>query len=328
MPSEPIRLINLGRVPAWQTQALYHAIAECMTVDTPDAIILCQPDKPHLCLGYHQVYEAVMDRGECERLELPVYRRRLGGGATYLDSDQLFYQCVFHHSRVPSFVNRLYEQMLRPPIETLRRLGHPAELVAINEIVVGGRRIAGVGGGRIGEASVVVGNLLFDFDCQSMARVWRVPSAPFRRLALEAMQGHIVTLRDLHEQHAMDEVRQILIEEFALNLDRPLQPGAPMPEEAEQALRVAERQTSTRYLQLHRPNGAVKAMDRLKIAAGVFVRAGITRVSGYQVHGSFLVQDGTIQRAHLESTPAGRWNDRIDRLIGVPFREWEGVLAA
>lgn len=328
MPSEAIRLINLGRVPAWQTQALYHAIAESMTVDTPDAIILCQPDTPHLCLGYHQVYDAVMDRSECARLELPVYRRRLGGGATYLDSDQLFYQCVFHHSRVPAFVDRLYAQMLQAPIRTLRRLGLPAELVAVNEIVVDRRRIAGVGGGRIGEASVVVGNLLFDFDYQSMARVWRVPSAPFRRLALEAMHGHIATLQGLDERLAMGEVRRILIEEFAANLDRPLKPGAPMREEAEQALEVAERQTSTNYLQLHRPDGRVKAMDSLKIAAGVFVRAGNTRVNGHQVHGSFLVQDGTIRRAHLESTPARHWNELMDRLIGVPFGEWEGVLAA
>ena len=41
------------------------------------------------------------------------------------------------------------------------------------ELEVAGRRIAGVGGGRIGEAAVVVGNLLLDFDYQTMAQVWR-----------------------------------------------------------------------------------------------------------------------------------------------------------
>ncbi|MFQ5418836.1 MAG: biotin/lipoate A/B protein ligase family protein, partial [Anaerolineae bacterium] len=167
-----IRLLNLGPTAAWRTQAVYHATAELMTADSPDTIIICQPLTPYLCLGYHQVYDAVLDRDECVRRGLPVVRRRVGGGTTYLDVNQLFYQCIFHHSRVPVVAKDVYKLMLSGPVKTLRRLGLNAELRAVNEIEVDGKRIAGIGGGRIGEASVVVGNLLFDFDYRAMTQVW------------------------------------------------------------------------------------------------------------------------------------------------------------
>ncbi|MEI6044932.1 MAG: hypothetical protein WCS37_11315 [Chloroflexota bacterium] len=35
--------------------------------DSPDTIIITRPQTPYLCLGYHDVYDAVLDRAECER---------------------------------------------------------------------------------------------------------------------------------------------------------------------------------------------------------------------------------------------------------------------
>ena len=177
---KPIRLLNLGSIPPWQTQAIYHALAKRMSTDTRDVVLICRPNAPYLCLGYHQIFESIFDTAECERRGLPVLRRRLGGGATYLDQNQLFYQIVFHHSRTPVMLKELYAFALKAPVATLRRLGLNAELHDTNEIEVSGKRIAGTGGGRIGEASVVVGNRLFDFDFEAMSSVWRDTWPPFR----------------------------------------------------------------------------------------------------------------------------------------------------
>src|SRR5574341_1125715 len=98
---KPIRLLNLGPTHWLHTQSVYHAVAELMSVESPDTIILAQPLQPYLCVGYHQELDSVLDREACTAMGLPIVRRRVGGGATYLDVNQLFYQCVFHHSRVP-----------------------------------------------------------------------------------------------------------------------------------------------------------------------------------------------------------------------------------
>ena len=240
-----IRLLNLGPTAAWRTQAVYHATAEMMTADSQDTIIICQPLTPYLCLGYHQVYDSVLDQAECERRNIPVVRRRVGGGVTYLDANQLFYQCVFHHTRVPAISKDIFALMLAAPVATLGRLGLNARLRAINEIEVDGKRIAGIGGGRIGEASVVVGNLLFDFDYSSLPQVWRAPWQSFRDLASAALRERITTIWRETGPVTVEAVQWILLDEFAKVLGRPIERGTPSQAETRYSKEVAERITST-----------------------------------------------------------------------------------
>src|SRR5574340_1215853 len=100
--------------------------------------------------------------------------------------------------------------MLAAPVAVLARLGLNAELSQTNEIEVDGRRIAGTGGGIIQEASVVVGNILLDFDYEPMARLWKVPSEPFRELARSAMRDHMTTMRQSGVTTDAQEIEQML----------------------------------------------------------------------------------------------------------------------
>jgi lipoate---protein ligase len=328
-PKNAIRLLNLGPTRSWRTQAVYHATAELMTADSLDTIIICQPLTPYLCLGYHQVYESVLDREECERRNLPVMRRRVGGGATYLDVNQLFYQCVFHHSRVPTLAKDLYAKMLAAPVNTLRRLGLNAELRAINEIEVDGKRIAGIGGGRIGEATVVVGNLLFDFDYRAMAQVWRVPSEPFREMAYDAMKERITTIWRKSGPTNPEAVMWMLLEEFEKALGRPIERGTPKQAETRRSREVAERMISPDYLNLHSDiyqkngSGFVPPMNSLKISAGVYIKWGEMEWNGRTIQGSFRVREGIIEEARLQSNPEHTWQEIEASLSGVPFKEWQ-----
>ncbi len=321
-----IRLLNLGPTAAWRTQAVYHATAEMMAADSHDTIIICQPLTPYLCLGYHQVYDAVLDRAECERRSLPVIRRRVGGGTTYLDANQLFYQCVFHHTRVPAVAKDIFALMLAAPVATLRRLGLNAELRAINEIEVDGRRIAGIGGGRIGEASVVVGNLLFDFDYSTLSQVWRTPWPSFRDLASAALREQITTVWRETGPVTIEAVQWILLDEFAKALGRPIERGTPSQAETRYSKEVAERLTSTEFLNLHDDNGRVEPMKLLKISAGVHMRAAEIEHDGYRTRASFRVRDDMIETARLESDPARNWLGVESELRGVPYKEWQRYL--
>jgi lipoate-protein ligase A len=271
----PVRVLNLGLTEPWRTQAVYHGVAETMTAGTPDTLVVCRPASPYLCLGYHQVFDRVLDREECERRRLPVYRRRVGGGLTYLDENQLFYQCIFHESRTPSLSKDVYALMLQAPVSTLRRLGLDAALRFENEIEVGSRRIAGIGGARIGEAAVVVGNLLLDFDCEILPRLWRVPSEEFRDRGAKALRERLVTMRELLGSVSPDAVLEVLLESFAGALKRPLRVGELTPEEERRAHEVRERMESPAYLNLHREEGnePVVPMTSLKISARAWIQA-------------------------------------------------------
>lgn len=324
---KPIRLLNLGAIPAGHTQAIYHALAEQMMDDSPDTIVICSPAEPYLCLGYHQVFETIFDVDECRRRNLPVYRRQLGGGATYLDAQQIFYQCIFHHQHMPVTTRDIYAYALAAPVMALRRLGLDAELRDTNEIEVNRKRIAGTGGGRIGEATVVVGNLLFDFDFDTMAAVWRTPTPSFRLLAGKALRECLLGLNKLAVNLTLAEAAELLVDCFSESTGRPLEPGD---------LTIAERQAveektaelaSDGFLALHRDPSTLGPVRSLKISARAMIHYDEIQLDGYDLRGSFWTMDNTIQEAMLESTPPHSWHSIEQALHGCSYPEWKERLA-
>ena len=284
-----IRRIDAGFVSPLRSQALYHGLAEAMDGDTPDTIVFCAPDAPYFCAGYHQNAADVLDLGLCRRRGWPVLRRKIGGGAVYLDRAQLFYQVIVHRRRAPFAVADIYRAYLAAPVLALRRLGLDARLRAANEIEVGGRRIAGTGGGQLGEAVVVVGNVLLDFPDARMATAWRAPSLPFRRLAREGLRCYLTTLaRELPAPPAMDALREALARAYAETLGAPLVPGAPSARE-EAAIAAAEGALAdAAFIRA----GAGRREAGLKIARGTYVYEGCAAAAGVRV--SLRVRHGVI----------------------------------
>ena len=325
--NEPVRLLALGTVPWIRTQALYHALAELMAEDTPDTVILARTQEPYVCVGYHQSLSAVLDRAACSAAGLPIVRRRVGGGTTYLDNNQQFYQCIFHHKHLPSRVDAVYARLLGAPVTALQKLGLNAALRDGNEIEVEGRRIAGVGGGRIGEALVVVGNILLDFDYNMMARVWRVPSEDFRRLAYEAMQSRIITLWSrLPQAVSAAEVQARLAGEYPLALNRPLVPGSLTEAEEAKAAEMEEQLISEEWLQLHSQDED-EPMRKLKISLDAFIHAEEAGINGTVIGGTFFVRNDVIEQASLTGDLPGKKRQLLENgLVGVPLKHWREVV--
>ena len=297
-----IRLIHMGRIPGWQTQAVYHTVAELMTEDTPDTIIISQPSDPYVCLGYHQKLSEIFDRKACEEKEIPILRRKVGGGGTYLDSSQLFYQCVFHKSRVPANSDKIYEMMLTPVVNTLKHFFDvKAELVGSHEVEMNGKRVAGIGGGQIGDASIVVGNILFDFDFDTMASVWNVPNESFRELAKNAMKDHIITLDDIGSMVKMDKLADQLIVEYESHLNCKLNPGGMTITEIERAGQVGAVLRSESFLNSMDEEIGSSKRKPLKIARNVFIHYEEIELSGEKIVGSFRVENGLIHSVKLDN---------------------------
>jgi len=318
--SESVRLLNLGAVSPLRSQALYHALAESMDEVSPDTIILCRPAAPYFCVGYHQAPRAELDLAWCRRNGYPVFQRRIGGGTVFLDSDQLFYQCIFHRSRAPFDVASIYRRFLAPPVRVLQSLGLPATLEGVNEIEVSGRRIAGTGGGQIGEAVVVVGNLLFDFPAEVMARAWRVPSGEFRRLAEDGLRRHLATLRGELSGHPPEaEIRRRLVEAYEAALGRPVIPGR-MTHSEEAAVRREER----RLAQLDEAGcGARRRGPGLKVTHRVWVHEWTGRTGAGRARVTARIADGKIEElvmsgAALDRKEAER---RIAQLVNRTARD-------
>ncbi len=238
----PLRLLDVGAVPPLRSQALYHGLGASLDETAPDTLVLCRPSAPYLSVGFSRRPAEELDLPWCRAAALPVIQREIGGGSVYLHPSQLFYQLVVHRRRAPFAVAAIYRRFLGPVVEALQALGLRAALAGVNEIEVDGRRIAGTGGGQIGEAMVVVGNVLRDFPVEVMGRAWRVPSEAFRRLAVEGLRRHLVTLDETlgPEAPQPEALGRRIAQAYARALDRPLVAGALTPAE-EAAVRREER---------------------------------------------------------------------------------------
>ncbi len=281
-----LRLLVLGEVRAIRSQAVYHGLARAMTEATPDTLVLCRPADACFCVGYHQDPEMELDTAFCRAHGYPILQRKIGGGAVLLNRDQLFYQLIIHASRAPLRVEAIYATFLAAPVAALRALGLPAALEGSNEIEVRGRRIGGTGGGRIGEAMVLTGNLLFDFPYELMTRAWKAPSEAFRRLAGEALRTSVTTLRcELSPGPSPAEVQELLARQYEETLDRTLITGT-LTDAESAAVLEAEAELATPCGE----GGAISAGRVLKIARGVYVRQTDDgpRLEGRQIETSRL----------------------------------------
>jgi lipoate-protein ligase A len=213
-----MKLYNLGKVPWQETQLIYHALADLGR----ESLVLVSPASPYVCIGYHQNVTHEVDTDFCRENNIPIFRRKVGGGAVYLDGDQLFFHLILRRKNpaIPPSKNAFYQKFLQPIVNIHHRIGIPAEYKPVNDIIVNNRKISGTGVGEIGECIVFVGNLILDFNYEMMSRILKVPDEKFRDKVRKTIEDNLTTIQreqiDDQESGRWDELKlnALLADEF------------------------------------------------------------------------------------------------------------------
>lgn len=291
MATAAIRLLDLGIVGPIRTQSLYHAVGYAFGADSPDTIMLVSPDAPYVSIGRHQDAAREVDLEYCAEVGYPVVRREVGGGAVYLDHDQLFTQWIFDAARLPSTVEERFRLYIDALVRTYHKLGIGAEYRPINDVHVSGRKIGGTGAARMDRAEVLVGSLMFDFDMAAMARVLRVPSEKFRDKIFQSLNDYMTTMRrELGTPPPRDEVVAAYVETCSEVLGRPVVLGELRSDEIDLAVRLDERFASREWLEepggLRR--GTVRIHEDVRVGEGAHKAPGGLIRCVARVHGDTL----------------------------------------
>lgn len=165
-----LRVIDFGNVSALRSQSVFHGLAEALRPGDDPILSFASPETPYVCVGVHQEIAKEVDEDYCCAAGLPIYRRRIGGGAVYLDHNQLFTHFICPQDKAPAYAANLYPMFIEPVVRTYRELGVQAEYRPINDIHVAGRKIGGTGAASFGESTVMAGSFMFDFDTATMAK--------------------------------------------------------------------------------------------------------------------------------------------------------------
>jgi lipoate-protein ligase A len=210
------RLIDLGRCEPYRTQAFAESVAESVARgDVPNTLLIAQPDRPYISLGFHQSFLEELDPVFLAQRRVPVIRRVEGGGTTWLDPDQWFYQLVYRDGEGGRGGAADLERFLAAPVRAARDMGLPVDLRLPSDLVVEGRKISGNAGGDWADAHLLVGGFLGRADHAAMANLLRLPHPGLGPL-LRAQIDRWITSWELETGAipAWDSVRDHLVEAF------------------------------------------------------------------------------------------------------------------
>ncbi len=200
--------------------------------EVPNTLVLARPGAPYLSLGFHQSFPEEIDPSFLVRRPVPWIRRIEGGGATYLDPDQWFYQLVYvDEDGGPGGPSDL-QRFLQAPARATRELGLPTELRSPSDLVVGGRKFSGNAGGDWDGAHVLVGGYLLRADTRSMSEMLALPHPALRPLLRREIERWVTSWeKEVGVVPSQEELRSALLEAFAREGLFRVRAGSPSPRE-------------------------------------------------------------------------------------------------
>lgn len=254
-------------------------------------------------VGRYQTLAAEVDLDACAATGTRVSRRPTGGGAIVMGRDQLGIALVLP-ARAAS-LKALIPELGGGVVEGLRRLGVPAEFGGKNDLLAGGRKIAGLGMYMDSRGALLFhASLLVDLDIEFMLRVLDIPAAKMAGRGAAAVAERITTVRrETGRPLDVGTVREVIAEGFAARFGVDL--VADEPDDGERAAateRVANRYAHRAWLdaQNAQPDGTGSATFRSPDGlVRVFVSAQGSLVKSLQFAGDFnAVPEGLRRLEH------------------------------
>jgi len=272
-------LFDLGKLPGQQSMLIFHALAR-MGVE---GLVIVSPQSPLASIGYFQDTEKEIDLDFCHRANIPVMRREVGGGTTYLDKNQIFYQVIWKrvNPKLPKGMKSIFRDLSQPACETYREFGIDASFRPENDIITGnGKKIAGEGGGDIGDCMAFVGGIIMDFDYDTMSKVIKVPDEKFRDKVFKTMKENVTTMkRELGQIPPRREIIKVLVETFEKQLGK-LERARLDHTTIDKTMELERWMTSDSFLFKKTPRipKGVKIREGVEILYGIYkARGGIIR---------------------------------------------------
>ena len=302
-------LFDLGKLPGQQSMLIFHTLAR-MGIE---ALVIVSPQIPLVSIGYFQDAAQEVDLKYCRKSGIPFMRREVGGGATYLDENQIFYQLVWKkdNPKFPKAIDEIYPWFSQAPVETYGAFGIETEFRVVNDIITkGGKKIAGEGGGNIGDCMVFVGGILVDFDYRAMSRILKVPDEKFRDKVYKTMEENLTTMkRELGMIPSREEVVAVLKEKFEKKVGKTT-PASLNSEILEKMRQLEAWMTAEEFLLKKTPRIPIG----VKIRQGVEVLYGVHKAKGGLIRTTEEISGGRIGDIAISGDFAFFPKERLDGL--------------
>ena len=171
----------------------FNLAAEQYLIDNcdEDVFMLWRNDRT-VVIGNNQNAYAEVDREYADTHGITVSRRLTGGGAVFHDLGNVNFSFI-----IPSDGKGIdFKKYTAPIIESLKKMGLPAELSGRNDILVDGRKVSGnaqcVRNGKV----LHHGTLLYSADLSKVAGVLKVDPTKLQSKGIKSVRSRVANIKD------------------------------------------------------------------------------------------------------------------------------------
>jgi lipoate-protein ligase A len=219
------RLIDTGINSAAENLTLDETILDAMVANkTLNTLRFLQFSQPAVLIGYHQSLKQEARINYCFKNNIEINRRLTGGGAIYLDENQLGWEVIARKKDLGGKkpFQYYFKLFCECAISGLKELGINAGFRGKNDIEIDGRKISGTGGLEKDGIIFFQGTLLIDLDPEKMIKSLRIPVEKLQAHEIEELKDRITCLKwELGRLPDVVEIKKALADGFKnyLNID-------------------------------------------------------------------------------------------------------------
>lgn len=183
-----------------------------------DCFMLWQTN-PVIVVGkYQNIYNEV-NIDYVESLNIPIMRRRSGGGAVYNDNNTIYYTYIVN-KEVSSFSD--YKTFTKPIVNALKIMGINAEFSGRNDILIDGKKFSGNSQLVNNKKITHHGTLLFDFDEEILTKALIVDEEKLKSNGVKSIKSRVTNIKShLQKNITVNQFRDLLYKEIIKNVDNP-----------------------------------------------------------------------------------------------------------
>ena len=163
-------------------------------LDAP--IFMIWQSKPCTMLGRFQVAQAEVDHSYAQKEDIHIVRRPSGGGTIFVDHGTLLYSLILPLEEGAGGAEKSRTFFATSVASALGELGIPAEAEGRNDILVDGKKIAGIAQHMKNGWICTHGSLLFDADLDMLTRVLTPDAGKIKSKAISSVRSRVTNLSE------------------------------------------------------------------------------------------------------------------------------------
>ena len=165
---------------------------------------------PTVIYGKHQVREQEVNEAYCTAHGVRVVQRQSGGGCVYADRGNLMVSLVSPSTHSQD----VFDTFLLLLSGALQRMGYEAVTTAHNDVLVGGRKVAGTACYTTPTGTVVHACMLYDVNLDALQQAITPSEAKLQKHAVASVRQRVRNLRDIRDLGGIENFRRQMEEQL------------------------------------------------------------------------------------------------------------------